>query len=138
MGSMSKLLSTALALVAVFPTLGACASSSVPGETTPATAQAPASCAAIAARAAGRVQGIAAAQRACIADADCVIVAQGASCFDHCTTSIASAGKPAVDAMVADVDAHECRDFAAQGCRVEVPPCAPPPPAATCRAGRCE
>jgi hypothetical protein len=128
------LLRAAFALVAVLP---ACASSSVPGET-PATAQPAGACSAIAAKAAQRVQTIAAAQRACSTDADCVLVGQGASCFDHCTTSIARAGQPAVDAMVADVDAHECRDFAAQGCRVEVPPCAPPPAAATCRAGQCE
>jgi hypothetical protein len=134
---MNRLLSTALALVAVLPAAGACASSSVPGEPT-VMPPSGASCSAIAARAAQRVQAIAAAQRGCSTDADCVIVGQGASCFDHCTTSIARAGQPAVDAMVADVGAHECREFAAQGCRVEVPPCAPPPAAATCRAGQCQ
>jgi hypothetical protein len=131
---MSKLLATALALVAILP---ACASASVPGEPL-AAPRSPAACASIAAKAAERVQGIASAQRACSTDADCVLVAQGASCFDHCTTSMALGGKAALDAMVADVDAHECREFAAQGCRVEVPPCAPPPAAAACRAGQCQ
>jgi hypothetical protein len=129
---MRSVLPIVLALAAVLP---ACATS--PTVTTETGATPPPSCASIARQAAQRVEAVAAGQRACSSDADCVVVPQGSSCFDHCTTSIARAGQPALAAIVADVDARECRDFAAQSCRVEVPPCAPPR-AAGCHAGQCE
>ena len=113
----------------------ACAASPPPS---PVTSSSPPvdSCKAIAQQAAQRVGVVLGAQRSCASDADCLVVPQGASCFDHCTTVIARAGQPALQSVVADVDAHECRDFATQGCRVEVPPCSPPG-AAACHKGVC-
>ncbi|MGH7297010.1 MAG: hypothetical protein ACRELB_18880 [Polyangiaceae bacterium] len=121
------------ALLLALPTAVACAASApVP----PKPPEAAASCDSLAAKAAARVQPVIEAHRACASDADCVTVAQGASCFDHCTTSMAREGQAAVKATVAEVDAAECAAFAAQGCHVVPPPCAPPA-APVCREGSC-
>lgn len=111
----------------------ACASSPIPPGEPPSPTPA---CATLARQAADRVGAVLAANRACTTDADCALVGQSASCFDHCTTAIAGAGKEALRLLVTDVDAHECQEFTAAGCRVEVPPCTPPN-AAACHAGVC-
>jgi hypothetical protein len=112
----------------------ACAASAPVPVTEPRPAS---SCESLAREAAARVDAVLAAHRACGSDADCTTVPQGASCFDHCTTAIARSGEPALQAIVADVDAKECHDFAAEGCRVVPPPCMAPA-ATTCRSGMCQ
>jgi hypothetical protein len=120
-----------LAVVAV----GAAACATAP--VTSSTALAPgAPCTSLAKQAAHRVQSVISSYGMCSRDEDCVTVPQGASCFDHCTTSMARAGEAALRAIVADVDAGECREFTSEGCTVEVPPCGPPWRAA-CRNGVC-
>jgi hypothetical protein len=113
----------------------ACATSSVPASSS-ASEGAP-TCASTAREGSNRVHAAIAAHVACAADADCVVIPQGARCFDQCTTVVAKGGVSAIEAVVADVDARECADFAARGCRVEVPPCAPPPTTVSCRSGVC-
>jgi hypothetical protein len=120
-------------LLLVVPAAAACAASPPPAA---ATSSAPASCASLAKAAAARVRSVVEAHLACTSDADCVTIGQGASCADQCTTSMAREGDAAHQAIEADVDARECKQFREQGCRVESPPCmAPPAPA--CREGKC-
>lgn len=121
------ILAAAAACASAPPPAAAGASTAVPS--TP-------SCADLRAYALHRLDDVLAAHRACTTDADCVSVGFGASCFDACSRSVAKSGQPALDAASADIDADECRDFKAQGCRSEVPPCAPPAPVA-CRQGIC-
>jgi hypothetical protein len=94
-------------------------------------------CEALARQAARRVDAVLAEHRHCVSDSDCVSVGHAAGCFDHCTTAMARGGTSALQSIQAEVDAHECRDFAAQGCRVEAPPCAAPATVA-CRHWICE
>jgi hypothetical protein len=122
------------ALLLALPTAVACAATSPVPSTGPSTAL---SCDSLASKAASRVQPVLEAHRACASDADCVAVAQGASCFDHCSTSMAREGQGALTAIVGEVDAAECAAFEAQGCHVVPPPCAPPSPP-VCRAGSCQ
>jgi hypothetical protein len=49
---------------------------------------------------------------------------------------MAREGDAAHQAIEADVDARECRQFREQGCRVESPPCMAPP-APVCSEGKC-
>ena len=121
-------------LLLVLPTAAACAATSPVPPTSP---RPPESCDLLASKAASRVQPVIQAHRACASDADCMTVAQGASCFNHCSTSVAREGQAALQAAVADVDAAECATFKAQSCHVVPPPCMPPPPA-VCRAGSCQ
>lgn len=85
----------------------------------------------------GRVQAVVDANGACSTDADCVSMAIGTSCFDVCTRTVAAAGRAAVEQALATEDERSCPSFAAAGCKLVVPPCAPPR-APTCHAGRCE
>jgi hypothetical protein len=94
-------------------------------------------CEALARQATRRVDEVLAAHQHCVNDSDCVAVGHGASCFDHCSTAMSRGGTSALQSIQADVDARECRDFAAQGCHVEVPPCAALP-AVRCRQWVCE
>jgi len=114
---------------------GACAPSASPVPAA-STAAAP-SCRDIEQQAVRRIGPVIAAHRACARDSDCEDVSQGGTCFDHCTVRMAREGDAAFQAITADVAAHECRDFAAQGCRAESPPCMPLP-AAACHGGVCE
>jgi hypothetical protein len=94
-------------------------------------------CSDIAAAAGKRVRDVAYANQACATDADCLTVGDAADCFDSCSISIGRSGEPAYRAAVADVNAHACTDFAARGCQVIHPPCAPAPPV-SCQHGICQ
>lgn len=74
---------------------------------------------------------------ACSADADCVSVPFGATCFDSCTRAVNQTGKGAVDRAATLVEASECKQFHDAGCKVVVPPCAPPTEA-KCVQGKCQ
>ncbi len=96
------------------------------------------SCEARSSRAYARYEAIleSPANQACTSDADCAAIERSSTCFDHCNAAIGKQGLPALTSVRADVDAHECKAFLAQGCRVEPPPCTPPT-APRCEAGRC-
>lgn len=74
---------------------------------------------------------------ACSADADCVRVEVRASCFDACSASVNLTGKGAVDRASTLVEAAECKKFNEEGCKLTIPPCAPPQPA-HCVGGKCQ
>jgi hypothetical protein len=94
-------------------------------------------CAAEAKAAATTVLDAVAAHRACTTDADCVMVEVNASCFDVCTRAVAHAGVDAVQAARTATETGACATFAAHGCKLITPPCAPPA-APTCVSGACE
>ncbi len=73
---------------------------------------------------------------ACTQDSDCVEEALSASCFDSCARGVASSGLSDVKAARARVNDAQCKEFLARGCKVLVPPCAPPRPP-RCHAGAC-
>jgi hypothetical protein len=74
---------------------------------------------------------------ACSADTDCVRVEVRASCFDACSTSVNLVGKGAVDRASTLVEAAECKKWNEAGCKLTVPPCAPPQPV-RCVGGKCQ
>lgn len=76
------------------------------------------------------------AHRTCSVDDDCMTIEVRSSCFDACTTSIAKSGQAAVEQAMSSAGQDECQAFAAAGCKVIVPPCAPPSPP-VCREGKC-
>ncbi|HEX3345212.1 MAG TPA: hypothetical protein VHS09_11600 [Polyangiaceae bacterium] len=115
--------------------VAACAASAPPPPV--ATASPGAACGETEQQAVRRIGAVIAAHETCATDADCERVSQGGSCFDHCTIAMAREGEPALQAVAADVAAHECRDFAAQGCHAVSPPCMPLP-APVCREGKCQ
>ena len=93
-------------------------------------------CSAQAKPASDKVRAVIDANLACKVDDDCMTLAVSSSCFDQCTSAIAKSGRAAVDKALADVSANECKAFADAGCKVVIPPCAPPSPP-VCRDGKC-
>lgn len=73
----------------------------------------------------------------CTADTDCVRVEVRASCFDACSSSVNLTGKGAVDRASTLVEAAECKKFNEAGCKLTIPPCAPPQPV-RCVSGKCQ
>lgn len=124
---MKAYLTITLAIVA----LGCSGSDANPSLETPTN-----DCNASAAAARERVVKVASENVTCRADADCVAVGVRASCFDACTAVVNEAGRGAVDRASTLVEAAECKAFHHAGCRLVVPPCAPPQPAA-CVSGTC-
>ncbi len=119
-------LGTPLLLVA------ACATAAPPPvETTSAT-----SCSELAAAARAEVASAIESHASCKTDADCVETSLSASCFDSCARVVASTGTGEVADAKARVDGAQCKKFAEQGCKVLIPPCAPPR-APRCNAGAC-
>ncbi|HEY5242008.1 MAG TPA: hypothetical protein VIJ22_11105 [Polyangiaceae bacterium] len=123
-------------LFLLFAGAAACASSASP-PANPVTSTPGTSCQDIEQQGVRRIGAVLAAHKACTADADCESVSQGGTCFDHCTARMAREGDAALQAVTADVAAHECRDFAARGCHAVSPPCMALP-AAACHHGVCE
>ena len=62
----------------------------------------------------------------CIVDADCISVSFAADCFDSCSRAAAAAGKAAIDTERDNLNQSTCQSFVSQGCKLTVPPCAPP------------
>ncbi len=122
------LLFSALAVLA-----SACATASTaPVETTSAL-----SCDELAASARKDVDSAIQSHTACATDADCVEDALSASCFDSCARGVATRGVADVKAARARVNDAQCKEFLARGCKVLIPPCAPPGPP-RCVAGACK
>jgi hypothetical protein len=94
------------------------------------------SCSELAVAASQEVDGVLQAHRSCAQASDCVSVGFSAACFDSCSRAIRADGKPAFEAAQEKVSAAQCAQFAKQGCKVTIPPCAPPS-AVACVAGAC-
>jgi hypothetical protein len=102
----------------------------------PPNAGTPSDCEGASAAARDRVVAVASANVSCSADADCTRMDVRASCFDSCSWPVNLTGKGAVDRANTIVEAAECKAFNHAGCRLTVPPCAPPTPVA-CVTGVC-
>jgi hypothetical protein len=72
----------------------------------------------------------------CTQASDCKSVALSASCFDSCTRAIRADGETALKAAQDRANQAQCAQFTSQGCKVTIPPCAPPS-AVTCTNGKC-
>lgn len=134
---MSRVLA-ALAVPFLLALGAACASTSSPGGATQTTSSSTDACNAHVDAARGKLQAVLDANMACTTDADCVVVAFGASCFDSCSRVMAASGKAAYDAEGQAVNAGACKAYTDDGCPPMIaPPCAPPADP-TCKQGRCE
>lgn len=94
------------------------------------------SCASLSNAASSEVSNAIAAHQACAVDADCVQIGFAASCFDSCSRVVAKNGVADVTAAKDRVNADACKQFLAQGCKFDIPPCAPPG-MPVCKAGAC-
>lgn len=94
-------------------------------------------CATSAAEANAQFQPIVAANLTCQKDADCFIVSLSATCLDACSATVNEQGRGALDRALVLIEARECKKFKQAGCKLTIPPCAPPRPA-TCQSGRCQ
>lgn len=122
-----------LCLLVSAAAIAACASTSqTPVETTSAPA-----CNDLAASARKEVADAIASGATCSTDADCIETSLGASCFDSCARTVSTSGLAAVNAAKSKVDAAQCKQFLDQGCKVLIPPCAPPRPM-KCVSGACQ
>ena len=93
-------------------------------------------CSAHAKPASDKVRAVIDANLGCTVDDDCMTIAVSSACFDQCSSTVAKSGRAAVEKALADVSTNECKAFADAGCKVIIPPCAPPS-APVCRAGKC-
>jgi hypothetical protein len=80
--------------------------------------------------------------KACVQDADCLIVDYGLDCFADCgyPSAVATSAVPALEASIDEIDHRYCGKFEARGCPGPfIPPCVPPSgtPVARCEAGQC-
>src|SRR4051794_14240821 len=73
----------------------------------------------------------------CTTDTDCTDVGFSAGCFNSCTRAVNKSSVADVDAAKKKVDGAQCKQFAAQGCKKTIPPCAPPD-APKCVANKCQ
>jgi hypothetical protein len=134
----SRVLATTLAC-SVLVALGASAcggtttSPSSPGE---AGATNERTCEALASSARDEVASTIEARRACSTSADCVEVSLAAACFDSCSRHVRAGAEAEIGAAKAKVNGAQCMQFTTQGCRLVVPPCAPPTPP-SCDNGLC-
>jgi hypothetical protein len=94
------------------------------------------SCSELADSARQEVDAVLQAHRACVSASDCVGVALSASCFDSCGRAMRKDGEAALQASKAKVDEAQCAQFASKGCKLIIPPCAPPS-ALACVSGMC-
>ena len=93
-------------------------------------------CSAHAKPASDKVRAAVEANLACNTDDDCMSLGISTACFDQCTSAIAKSGRAAVEKALSEVSTNECKAFTDAGCKVIIPPCAPPSPPA-CREGKC-
>lgn len=88
-----------------------------------------------AARAQQAVESVRLANLECSEPGDCTFFDPSTQCRGDCPKAVAGGGLEAVEEAVTRVNETVCRDFAADGCPVATPGCAPV--AATCQAGVC-
>jgi len=113
--------------------LAACASS--PAARGSSSAE-PATCRDLQASAAAEVSRVVSSHTACQTDSDCIEVAVGAACFDHCSRAMNATGKDELEAARQRMNDTSCLEFGKRGCKSFSPPCmALPHP--RCRAGSC-
>jgi hypothetical protein len=109
-----------------------------PADTTPTnTALSESACRDIATSAQLAVQPTITSNLACKLDSDCDNVRFAASCFDACTTILATAGAAALQAAIDRVEAAQCVRYHKGGCTSIAPPCVPPTPALCGADGTC-
>jgi len=126
-----------LLVTAVLALVTACgATSSTSGSPSDAGGTTGASCADLGSAAQKDVAAVVEAHRSCTQASDCMNVELSASCFDSCTRSIRKDAAAALKAAQDKADQTQCAQFTSQGCKVTVPPCEPPMPAA-CVGGMC-
>jgi hypothetical protein len=94
------------------------------------------SCSDLANGARQEVDAVVQAHRACTQASDCASIGLSASCFDSCSRSMRADSSSALKAAQDKVDKAQCAQFASQGCKLIVPPCAPPQ-AVACVNGAC-
>lgn len=84
------------------------------------------SCSGLANAARQEVDAVIESHRSCTQASDCVSVGLSASCFDSCSRSARADSEAARKAAKDKVDKAQCAQFVAQGCKLIIPPCAPP------------
>jgi hypothetical protein len=107
-----------------------------PSSPTEAGTSSSTTCEALAASAREEVAGAIETHRACTTSADCVEVSLAAACFDSCSRHVSAGAHVEIDAAKAKVNGAQCAQFTTQGCKLVVPPCAPPTPP-SCDGGLC-
>ena len=112
---------------------GATGGAAADGGSSGAAAQ---SCGELADSARQEVDAVLQAHRACTTASDCEGVGFSASCFDSCARALRKDGAAAFKAAQDKVDKAQCAQFAKQGCKLTIPPCAPPS-AVACVSGVC-
>jgi hypothetical protein len=75
--------------------------------------------------------------QSCAKDGDCKEASFSAGCFDSCSRAVNLSGASDVAATQDRVNAAQCREFTAKGCKVVIPPCVPPD-TPKCVAGVCQ
>lgn len=73
-----------------------------------------------------KIREVIAAHVDCQIDADCEVVAIAASCVDQCSGVMAKTGEKDYQAVIDDLNASLCKDYASQSCKLVPPPCDPP------------
>lgn len=127
---------TSLSRILVVLTTAACGATEGSPDTVGSVGTPTHDCGASTDMARARVTKVAAENVTCSADADCVRVEVRASCFDACSAAVNLAGKGAVDRASTLVEAAECKTWNEAGCKLTIPPCAPPQPV-HCVEGSC-
>jgi hypothetical protein len=72
----------------------------------------------------------------CQTDDDCRIVWRATQCSDNCSTLTTRTIEEKIKAAIAEANATVCVEFRAAGCKLILPPCAPPSPP-VCAMGMC-
>jgi hypothetical protein len=62
----------------------------------------------------------------CMADVDCLIASEDTDCHATCGSLVSTATVSALRSAIDEQNDTTCREFAAAGCRLSIPPCSPP------------
>ncbi len=84
------------------------------------------SCSELADSARQDVDAVLQAHQACTSASDCESVGFSTSCFDSCTRALRKDADASFKAAQEKANGAQCAQFTKQGCKVTIPPCAPP------------